>query len=52
VEKSERSLKEYENTFRMNSEAGEITKENYIRIDNTHLSPEDVAQMIKERFDI
>ena len=52
LEKSERSLKEYENTLRMNSEEGEIKKENYIRINNTNLSPEDVAQMIKERFDI
>ena len=32
------------------SNDGEITFENYIKIDNTALSPETVAEMIKERF--
>lgn len=35
---------------RLVSEPGEIPFENYIRIDNTHLSPDVVAKMIKEKF--
>ncbi len=35
---------------RMESLPGEITSPNYIRIDNSNLSPEETARMIKERF--
>ena len=35
---------------RMESLPGEITSPNYIRIENTHISAEDTARMIKERF--
>jgi shikimate kinase len=35
---------------RMNSEEGEINKENYIRINNTNLSAIQVAKMIKDQF--
>jgi len=35
---------------RMESLPGEISSPNYIRIDNSHLSPADAAKMIKERF--
>lgn len=36
---------------RMESLPGEITSPNYIRIDNSHMSPEEAARLIKERFD-
>lgn len=37
---------------RFESSPGEIPFENYIRIDNSHLEPDVVATMIKERFDL
>ena len=36
--------------YRLNSSDGEITYENYIRINNTNLSPDEVSSMIIERF--
>ena len=36
---------------RMESLPGEITSPNYIRIDNSHMSPEEAARLIKDRFD-
>ena len=36
--------------YRLNSSDGEITYENYIRINNTNLSPDEVSNMIIERF--
>ncbi|MGZ9583674.1 shikimate kinase [Paenibacillus marinisediminis] len=50
LEFSERDLIRSMEKHRLNSHDGEITKENYIRINNTKLSPEEVARMIKERF--
>ena len=47
----ERVLNEDAN-HRLVSEPGEIPFENYIRIDNTHLAPDIVAQMIKEKFNL
>jgi hypothetical protein len=38
--------------YRCTSHEGEIQQENYMRIDNTCLLPETVAEMIKERFDL
>lgn len=38
--------------FRLESLPGEIPFENYMKIDNTHLAPDVVAQMIKERFSL
>ncbi|MCB9809194.1 AAA family ATPase [Candidatus Nomurabacteria bacterium] len=52
LERSEKSLKEYDVKFRMNSKNGEIKRENYVRIDNTNLSPEETAQKIKEKFQL
>ena len=52
MERSEKDLKESMEKYRLNSESGEIKRENYIRIDNTNLSPEDVAKIIKEKFDL
>lgn len=37
-------------TYRCVSNPGELPFKNYIRIDNSNLSPETVAAMIKERF--
>ena len=42
-------LKEDAN-YRLVSNEGELTFENYLKIDNTNLSPDDVAKMIKEKF--
>ncbi len=42
-------LKEDKN-YRLVSKDGEIPFENYIKIDNSNLQPEVVAQMIKEKF--
>jgi len=43
----------YEDTnYRLVSRDGEIPFENYIKIDNTHLEASDVAQIIKEKFEL
>ena len=34
----------------MNSKEGEVSYENYLRIDNTELAPETVAAIITEKF--
>ena len=44
-----RLIRDDEN-HRMESLPGEITSPNYIRIDNSHLSPAETAKMIKERL--
>ena len=41
-----------EDTHRLVSDEGEIPFENYMRIDNTNLAPDIVAQMIKDKFDL
>lgn len=46
-----RVLRDDEN-YRCVSLPGEIPFENYFRIDNSNLSPEEAAVMIKERFDL
>ena len=50
IEKSENLFKDIENRHRLNSYTGEIKKENYIKINNTHVSPENIAKIIKDRF--
>lgn len=50
VAQSEQNLHESMKKHRLNSFEGEITRENYLRINNASLSPEDVAAMIKEKF--
>lgn len=52
IERSERDLRSTMEKYRLNSDAGEIKKENYIRINNTKLSPEETAKIIKERFQL
>lgn len=50
VEWSETELKETMKKHRLNSYEGEIEKENFIKINNTNLSPKEVAKQISERF--
>lgn len=42
----------YEDEYRLVSREGEIPFENYIRIDNSHLSAEETARLIKKTFDL
>ncbi|MEF3305771.1 AAA family ATPase [Paenibacillus sp. GYB003] len=49
---SERDLKQSMEQKRLNSRDGEIRRARYMRIDNSTLSPEAVADMIKQRFDL
>ncbi|MDP5272852.1 AAA family ATPase [Chengkuizengella axinellae] len=50
VEQSENNLKVTYEKHRLNSNDGEITRENYIRINNTNLSAQEVAYIIKEKL--
>ncbi|MFC3769014.1 AAA family ATPase [Paenibacillus sp. GCM10012303] len=50
IEFSEQDLLRSMDKYRLNSYEGEIRKENYIRINNTKLGAEEVAQLIKEKF--
>lgn len=50
LEFSERDLLNSMKKYRLNSMDGEIKKENYMRINNTNISPEEAALMIKEKF--
>ncbi len=50
VEWSENNLKNSMDKYRLNSLEGEIKYSNYIKINNTKLSPVDVAKVIKETF--
>ncbi|MBT3349400.1 AAA family ATPase [bacterium] len=52
IEWSERELKNSAKKHRLNSKQCEIKKENYIRINNTNLSAEEVAQKIKKQFQL
>lgn len=52
LERSERWFRELESRYRLNSLEGEIQKEHYIKINNTDLSPEGVAEMIKLEFNL
>ncbi|MFD0674907.1 AAA family ATPase [Cohnella sp. GCM10027633] len=52
VERSERDLISTNERHRLNSFPGEITKKNYIRINNTNIQPEEVANMIMNQFGI
>ncbi len=50
IEWSENDLKESMDKYRLNSFEGEINYPNYIKINNTNLSAEEVAMIIKEKF--
>ena len=52
VERSEIDLLKTMDKHRLNSEPGEITFPNYLRINNTNLSATEVAIMIKQRFSL
>ncbi|MEH7118941.1 AAA family ATPase [Neobacillus vireti] len=52
VEWSEDELRKSMEKYRLNSFEGEIKNEDYFRINNTHLSAEEVARMIKDRFQL
>ena len=50
LESSNQRLLHDDERYRLESLPGEIPFENYMKIDNSHLAPELVAQRIKERF--
>ncbi|MGG1629704.1 AAA family ATPase [Rossellomorea sp. NRS-1567] len=50
IEWSEGDLKTSMETYRLNSLEGEIKYSNYIKINNTNLSAEEVAEIIKGKF--
>jgi shikimate kinase len=50
VEASNKRLVYHHNKYQLNSKAGEIKEENYLRIDNTDKSPEEVADEIIHHF--
>lgn len=52
VEKSEKDLINSLDKHRMNSKPGEVQYKNYLRIDNTNISAEETAKMIKEKFEL
>lgn len=47
---SEQRLVYEDENFRLESRDGEIVFENYLKIDNTYLTPRDTAELIKQRF--
>lgn len=52
LELSEERMIREETKFRLVSRDGEIPFENYIKIDNTHLEPDETAKKIKQRFNL
>lgn len=52
IEWSESELIKSSKEHRVNSNEGEITEKNYIKINNTKLEPVDVALLIKEKFNL
>ncbi|MBP3707632.1 MAG: AAA family ATPase [Clostridia bacterium] len=54
IEFSEKDILSSIDKYRMNSYPGEVEShyKNYIRIDNTNLSPEKTAKIIKEKFNL
>jgi len=52
IEVSNQRLINADKNYRCVSNVGEITFDNYIKIDNSNLSGEIVARMIKERFNL
>ncbi|MDA1675501.1 AAA family ATPase [Bacillus cereus group sp. TH152-1LC] len=52
IEQSEENLLDTMESLRLNSEEKEINRENYLRINNTTLSAEEVAKIIKDTFQL
>lgn len=50
VDRFEAELRRTAETHRLNSDEGEVDAENYLRIDNTDIAPQDAAQRIKAHF--
>ncbi len=50
IVESDKRLISDDNRYRLESTEGEILFDNYIKIDNSSMSPDVVAKMIKERF--
>ena len=50
IERSNKELVDSMDKYRMNSDEGELDFENYIRIDNTNLSPVEVANKVIKEF--
>ncbi|MDP4147700.1 MAG: shikimate kinase, partial [Bacillota bacterium] len=52
IEWSENEIKQTMEKHRLNSLKGDIKKEDYIKINNTKLGAEEVAEIIKEKFSL
>jgi hypothetical protein len=52
LEFTEKEIVEDMQKYRLNSFDGEFDGEKYIKINNTNLSAEEVAKMVKEKFDL
>lgn len=52
LEASRERILRQDEKYRLESYEGEVSYENYIKIDNTNLSPEEAARMIQERFSL
>lgn len=52
LEWSENNFIKTTNKYRLNSNPGEVDMGNYMRIDNTNLSADVVAKMIKDNFNL
>ena len=50
IKYSEDMFRKLEAKYRLNSLDGEISKKNYMKINNSNLSPDIVSQMIKNKF--
>ena len=49
---SEALFRDLESRYRLNTREGEVPFENYFKLDNTNISPEEAAAMIKEHFQL
>ena len=52
IECSEQGLRSTMKKHRLNSINGEIKRDNYIKINNTKLSPQEVSKIIKKKFEL
>ena len=52
IEMSNQRLIDADSKYRLESLDGEISFDNYIKIDNSNLSPDEVAKIIQEKFNL
>lgn len=52
LEFSRNNILTHDEKYRLESYDGEVPYENYMKIDNTNLSPEEAARLIQERFSL